>query len=345
MFYKLISFIYSHINKLSLLVILGFCLGHFITSYWLFYLAQEQQLITTWIDYFYYWIVTSSTVGYGDMSPVSQAGRLIVGIYFIPFSLTMFTILLAKGGEIITTRIRRTLMGHKSFADLSGHIILVTGHIHRSKKIIELILADNNRKPRTILLVTKEHIEHPYPDTDYVEFCHLDSYSDNSSLAKIAIEKADRVIIDGMNDDENFANAVHFKNKVQPNCHITTYLVDEAKADTLRELGVNIEVATPKAAEQMVRAMQDHGSTMAMHQLLTSGEGQTIYVSQLCSDKSVKVSEVEHLLKSKHDAKFLGFASDELATDMQINPGWEAVIHPQMYIHYISKQRLAKIVF
>ena len=344
-FKHLVSFIQANVRKISSTTIAVVCIFHYLTSYFAFVLCKETGLTDNFVDYLYYWVVTSSTVGYGDLSPVTQSGRLIVALYFIPFSLVMFTVVIAKSGDFITNRIRKYMMGHKSFSDLSSHIIIVGYHPKRTKKLVDLILADRNREKRTILIVTTENIMHPFLEDEGVEYCNVESYSDPDSLRRIAIGKACKVIIDGRSDGDNFSHAVHFKNKVSDTCHITTFMADEDKAQTLRELNGNIEVVTPKVAEQLVRTMQDHGTSMTFHQLLTSGYGQTVYVSTLHMPHTIETSaiEVTEFLKTKFNAKFLGYSTTSLGQDLKLNPDDASVIKDGYRIHYICDERICEL--
>ena len=48
----------------------------------------------SWIDSFYFVVVTSATVGYGDLAPVTEHGRLITAIFIlliVPIILYSFT--------------------------------------------------------------------------------------------------------------------------------------------------------------------------------------------------------------------------------------------------------------
>lgn len=62
--------------------ILGVTAFYAVSSYWLLYAANENELINS-VDFFYWLAVTASTVGYGDLSPVTSAGKLIVAIYVL----------------------------------------------------------------------------------------------------------------------------------------------------------------------------------------------------------------------------------------------------------------------
>ena len=51
---------------------------------WLMLSAAGEEALTSHADFFYWMAVTASTVGYGDLSPVTPAGKIIVSLYVIP---------------------------------------------------------------------------------------------------------------------------------------------------------------------------------------------------------------------------------------------------------------------
>ena len=71
--------------------ILGATAFYGVSSYWLLYAANENALIAQ-ADFIYWLAVTASTVGYGDLSPTTSAGKLIVAFYVIPVSYTHLTL-------------------------------------------------------------------------------------------------------------------------------------------------------------------------------------------------------------------------------------------------------------
>jgi len=340
---KVTTLFKKNLRKISFELVLVVSLFHFISSNLLFNLAGEQVITSGFVNYFYFWVVTASTVGFGDITPNSPIGKMIVALYFIPFSLVMFSLIIVKVGDSVTKKLRKYTMGSTDFSHLKNHIILINNNQTRIKNIVDLIFADKKRENKTLLIVTTDDIQHPYVDDDNIEFCKVTSYSDLSSLERIAISKASRVIIDGGSNDSNFSNAIHFKNKVNENCHISTYITDEDKASTLRDLNGNIEVTTPKIAEQLVRTMQDHGASMAVHQLLTSGYGQTIFVSKLHGNSDIIVKDLTDYINGQYKAKFLGFASKELGTDLIINPDDHIRLKVGSYIHYVNDSRISKL--
>ena len=69
-------------------------LGYVFISWLSLYLVGETDLTSSFTTFAYYLVVTASTVGYGDLSPTSVAGRWIVILFVIPGGLSLFSALL-----------------------------------------------------------------------------------------------------------------------------------------------------------------------------------------------------------------------------------------------------------
>eukprot|EP00614_Pseudopedinella_elastica_P004068 CAMPEP_0172589832 /NCGR_PEP_ID=MMETSP1068-20121228/8397_1 /TAXON_ID=35684 /ORGANISM="Pseudopedinella elastica, Strain CCMP716" /LENGTH=972 /DNA_ID=CAMNT_0013385485 /DNA_START=130 /DNA_END=3048 /DNA_ORIENTATION=+ len=61
--------------------------------------AEHEAQHLTWIDALYYGVIVSLTIGYGDICPVTQAGRLAMGFFFL-FSTVIVGQILARGISI-----------------------------------------------------------------------------------------------------------------------------------------------------------------------------------------------------------------------------------------------------
>ena len=80
-FPRLLALIYQQAIRLNGGVIVVLALSYLIVSWIFFSIAGEKALVNNIIDFIYF-AVTASTVGYGDMSPSTPAGRLIAALWF-----------------------------------------------------------------------------------------------------------------------------------------------------------------------------------------------------------------------------------------------------------------------
>ncbi|MBD57486.1 ion channel [Pseudoalteromonas sp. SSMSWG5] len=337
---RIVVLIRSHIDQVSWQAVVVTTLLHMLLIWWLLMLAGEQAL-TPLSTYVYYYVVTTSTVGYGDFSASTELGRWIVALLQIPFGLALFGVLLGKTGQTVTYLIRRAMTGDKSFAHINNHIIIFGWHDTRTKKMVDYILADQKRLDRRILLAVTEQMEHPFLTNPMVDFARLSSFTDLDELQRIAIERADKIIIDGQDDDQTFTTALRISKLVNKDCHISAHFTDETKIEMLHELCHNVECSSAKSAEILVRSMQDPGSSRVQEELLSTLHGDTQF--SLPIPKGVQAMEfgkLFHHFKYSHDAILLGVAHNLSAKNMDLNPPLDYVVSEGDILHYIAAERV-----
>ncbi|MCP4321718.1 MAG: two pore domain potassium channel family protein, partial [Alteromonadales bacterium] len=177
-------------------------------TYLLFFLAGESDLVNHPLEFFYYNMVVVSTVGFGDFSPITHAGKLIVSFWQIPSGLIIFTSFIGKVTQLFINIARRNMNGTNDFYHYDDHILLLCWDDHSTRQIVKLILGDKKRQKRQILLCVTDDMENPFPDNMDVSFIRLRTFSDKKELERVAISKAQRIIVDGKSDDETLSIAL-----------------------------------------------------------------------------------------------------------------------------------------
>lgn len=342
MFFKKVwNFVRWQVEQLTWLSLVFAVAFHFCATWCALFLAGEVDLSNN--NYFYYYVVTTSTVGYGDLSPSSTSGKLIVALFQIPLGLVLFGAFIGKLAQVLTNILRLRMTGNKNYSNYSGHIVIFGWTTARTRKIIEYILGDKNRENRQILLCVTEEMEHPIADVENVDFARLQTFTDKADLSRIAIHRADKVIIDGQDDNDTFTTALRVSKLVSANCHISAFFHDEVKADMLREYAQNVECNTARIPELLVRSMQDPGASRIHEELLSTLTGQTQFSFQIPEsslNSSVEFSVLYTHFKETYDVMLLGVAKSRTGIDMQINPPSNFAVENGDYLHYIAKERI-----
>ncbi|MEL0641980.1 potassium channel family protein [Pseudoalteromonas aliena] len=339
-FKRIVVLLRSHIDQLSWQAVILAILTHMLITWGLLYVANEQAL-TSITTFFYYYTVTTSTVGYGDFSPESELGRWVVALVQIPFGLALFGVLLGKAGQTVTYLIRRVMTGDKNFAHSNNHIIIFGWHDTRTKKMIDYILADTKRTNRRILLAVTEQMDHPFLSNESVDFARLTSFTNLGELERVAIRSADKVIIDGQDDDQTFTTALRISRLVKDDCHISAHFLDETKVEMMLEHCENVECSSAKSAEILVRSMQDPGSSRVQEELLSTLHGDTQFSLKIPSGcKDMEFGTLFHHFKLEHDAILLGVAHNLSAQNMDLNPPLDYKVSEGDILHYISVDRV-----
>ena len=153
-------------------------------------------------DALYMSVITLSTVGFGEVRPLSTAGRLFTSGYVIAnlaitaLFVTQLTQQLVEGG--LGARLRRRIMT-KEIAGLEGHVI-VCGAGRYGAEVVEQ-LRDTEE---TVVLVERdpEHIEpvaSQHPELLYV----LGDATDDGVLGRAGVSRAKALIATLGNDSDN----------------------------------------------------------------------------------------------------------------------------------------------
>ena len=120
--------------------------------------------------YWWYFLVTSATVGYGDVFPVSPAGR-IVGLYVIVGGIVTLTLLFTQLATALQSIRGRRLRGVVPL-DLSDHVVLLGYWPGRTERIVAELTAES--RFQVALCAWDDVAENPLPDHPAVHFVRGD---------------------------------------------------------------------------------------------------------------------------------------------------------------------------
>lgn len=333
----------DHLGKLSWPGLLGLLISHIVLVALLLQLSQEVELVSDPLRFLYFYVVTISTVGYGDFSPSTGLGQFFtLSVLIIP-GLGLFGAFLGKFISTLTDLSRRKMQGKNDFSHWQDHILLFGWNPQRTRRIVELILGDKNRLDRKIILCMTEDMDHPLAEFAEVSYLHLSSYTEHEQLYKTGLKNAAKVIIDSTSDEQTLTIALAVGSLLGDNSpvHISAYFEDETKANLLSGHMPNIECSTNRAAELLTRSMQDPGSSHLIQQLLSTLEGCT----QFSMDIPDGVADIPfHKLfmefKLEHQATAIGVAPNRRCNTLDLNPDLQYLLNTGDVIYYISQQRV-----
>lgn len=260
----------SELHPGVLAVLLG-C--HMALSWALLAWAGEADLMPA--SAFLYWYgTTASTVGYGDLSPKSAAGRLIVAFFVMPGAIALFTTAIARGFAGLSDRWRRRRLGFGDYNEMAGHIVLVGYDAERTPRMIEEIIADN--RGQEIVLLATEALVADATTHRFVQAAQLTAPAD---LARAGVATAGRVVVYGPTDAETLAAtlAVTAMNRAG---HIVCFLRDRDTARLLAAHCPQVEIVLTPMVEMVIKALSDPGSSRLIAQLAShTDDGGTLYAT------------------------------------------------------------------
>ena len=154
---------------------------------WLIHLIEPDNFPSIF-EGIWWAIVTTSTVGYGDFTPITKLGR-IIGMLLILSGVGLITSYFAYIAKMSISSDQQFLTGRKEFSG-TGHFIII-GWNGRSKRIIKSI--HERMLHQNIVLIDDTLTKHPLPRTN-IHFVQGKASLD-SVLLQANVRQADRVLI------------------------------------------------------------------------------------------------------------------------------------------------------
>ena len=300
------------------------------------FLLGERDL--TRYDAFFYWlVVTASTVGYGDLSPVSVPGKYFVSFFVIPLGLGLFALVVGRIAATSSYHWKKGIYGMKNLS-LEDHILVIGWNEQHTLKLLNLLIRENRYNgKRPIVLCATADIENPLPGD--IHFVKVASYNNGKDMDRACVDEASSIIIDTQLDDVTMTAALYCQSR-NPSAHTIVYFEDESLRGLLKSHCPNIECTPSVAVEMLVKAAVDPGSSRLHQELLNASQGMTQYSIVVPVDlPSLPLKRIFWVLKETYEATLIGVA-DNLDAPIRINPPLSEKIAPGVILFYIADERI-----
>jgi len=203
--------------------------------------------IHSFSDAVWYMVVTITSVGYGDIVPVSVVGKGI-GYFFIFSSLIVLGILISSMSSNISTMIEENKLGYKG-TTFENHIVCIGWNDFSHMVVDEVIHAS-----RKVAIVTrkKDNIDliHNLYDKKNVFVLYAD-YDNLDSISKTNPDKASEVFLGLENDTDALLYVINFKKKY-PKPNVVVAIKNHKLRETFVTAGVKYIVARNEIASKLV---------------------------------------------------------------------------------------------
>ncbi|MGF1900312.1 ion channel [Aliivibrio sifiae] len=314
---------------------LMFLLISYVALSWLgLTVANEPHLTDNLASFFYYIVTTSSTVGYGDLSPTTDHGRLFSALFIIPCGVGLFALSVGRMAVFFTDFWRTNRRGKQNL-NLENHIIVIGINSARTPHLLEMLKREEQGR-REVVVVSCEYEESPF-DSD-VHFVRVNSFTDAIEMERSNLSKASAVIVDTDLDDVTLTVSL-FVAEQNSDAHLVAHFEDPIKRDLLHKYCPNSECISSLSTELVAKSVMDKGSSFIHSELVSAHEGQTQYSIEIPKGvESFTIESVYSPFKAQYEAIIIAIQSKN--TGCKINPSLDTVLSVGDVIYYIADERI-----
>lgn len=327
-----------HVKKVSWGFIFLLFVLHASLSAILMALAQEWHLLSSVVQWMYYYVTTASSIGYGDLSPQNTAGRLVAAVFLMPGAIGLFAAVLGKTTNVLINYWRKHHMGKGNVGELNGHTVIVGWHKTKGKRVVNFLKKDVRTDDEGIVVVDDITLENPMPD-DGVRFVKAETLTDEEAFDRAGVNRAAQIIVRGHTDSETLASSMAILARPIKG-HVIANFTEEKMASLLKVHHPEVECVVPTEDEMLVRAAQDPGSSAIIMDLMSLDSGPTQYSATISPAIKGKVTFGKFLENIKNETDALLIAVQPFNAGPVLNPSNSMEIRPGDTVFYIGTTRL-----
>ncbi len=331
------KFLIKHFSEMRWQAV-GFAIVAYISSSWLILRSLDELAITSADNFFYWLIVTASTVGYGDLSPETQVGKYVVALYVIPIGLGLFALTIGRIAGFMSFQWRKGIKGLKTL-NCNEHILILGWDQKRTPHLIKLLMREQsmNSSPKPIVLCVLDEMINPMPED--IGFIRARSFNDDECMRRACLTTASCIIIDNASDDITMTAALYAYSQ-NSEAHLITFFKDEKLGRLLKTHCPSVEYTPSVAVEMLAKAAMDPGSSILHHQLLNVEEGMTQYSVQFPeSENELTIGHLFNAFKLHYDATLIGITNQD-SQSVIVNPKFNHQVSSGCKLYYIADERI-----
>lgn len=248
-------------------------------------------------DVVYFTMVTITTVGYGDIVPVSERARLIDGLFITPVRLFIFFIFLGTAYQFVVQKLFEEYRMSRLQRRLKGHFI-ICGYGHTGRVAARELAAKGYPKDQIIIIDSAQHVLQEAADDGFAAL--RGDATREAILIKAGIHKAEAVIVTPGRDDTNILIVLTVR-QLNPEVRIVSGVKEAENVKLVKQGGANVIVSPSKVGGYMLADAIDRAYTVDyLYDLMTAGGDMNLI------ERPARADEVGKMARAVADGLVLG---------------------------------------
>jgi voltage-gated potassium channel len=226
--------------------------------------------VLSFVDVLYFTVISVTTVGYGDIVPVTDGARLVNAILLTPVRILVLTAFIGTAYELILQRYREHAHMKRLHGRLDDHII-VCGFGTVGQSIVKELLA-HGESADDIIVIEKDE-EAAQRATGMGLTAMRGDASSEAILNAACIDRASHVMVAPSHDDECVLICLTVRT-LNPHVRLVAGGREEENIKLLYRAGADVVVAPSVSGGRLMgAAARQSGVTHFLQDLLTFGAG------------------------------------------------------------------------
>src|SRR6516165_9774949 len=237
----------------------------------------------TFLDCLYFAAVSLSTTGYGDITPYTEAARLVNTVIFTPLRIAFLAVLVGTTLEVLSERSRQAWKIQRWRSKVRNHTIVI-GYGTKGKTAVAARLGDEAAQGEIVVVDTdRTALEHAA--TAGLVTVHGDAT--RSDVLRLARAQHASSIIVATNRDDTAVLVTLTARELSPKAKIVASIREAENSHLLQQSGADSVVVSSETAGRLLGIATTTPSIVEMvDDLLTPAEGLAI------AERDVERSEV-----------------------------------------------------
>jgi len=228
------------------------------------------------LDAFYYAVVTLSTTGYGDITPVSPGARFVNVVIVTPARVLFLIILVGTTLEVLTEQYRHTIRLARWRKRVKDHII-VCGYGTKGRSAVSALLESGHSKDQILV------VERDPTATRQATAAGLAVIEGSATRAAILndaeIDRAKAVIVAAQSDEAAVLITLTARQLTKGKVRIVTAAREAENAPLLKQSGAHQVIVSSATAGRLLGMSTTAPPIIdVIEDLLTPGEGMALAV-------------------------------------------------------------------
>jgi voltage-gated potassium channel len=224
----------------------------------------------TFVDVLYFTIITLTTVGYGDIIPVTPGARLVNSVLLTPIRVFVWAVFLGTAYELILQRYRERVSMTQLKERLKDHTI-ICGFGVKGRAILSELVA-HGHVPGNIVVIDPE--EAALHEATALGLAALrGDASSEAILHSAAVEKAGHILVAPHRDDQCVLICLTVRS-MAPNIRLIVAAREEENVKLLYRAGADVVIAPSLAGGRLMgAAVRQKAVTRFLQDLMVFGQG------------------------------------------------------------------------